>query len=146
MSVTLIWSGLEELRAELRRLPEDLTGEASHIVEGAANDAAGEAQRGYAQHLQHPGELQDDVHVEIVASGQLASAYLVKNTSRLAWMFESGTVARHYITVRGNRHLTGAVRALHVFIPAMQRNRHRMYEQLKDLLVQHGLSVSGDER
>ena len=35
----LVFSGLDELRAALRTLPADLTGEPSNIVEASANGA-----------------------------------------------------------------------------------------------------------
>jgi hypothetical protein len=143
VSVTLQWSGLEELRAELRRLPEELTGEASNIVEGAANAAAADAKQGYGKH-RVTGHLQDGVIVTHFDKGRFSAGAIVKNTAKHAWIFENGTQARHYITVNGKRHVTGAMPAFRVFIPAMQRRRRSMYQRLKDLLVRKGLSVSGD--
>ncbi len=72
----------------------------------------------------------------------------MKSRSKLAWLYDNGSQARHYITKAGKRHDTGAMwgktPAPHLFVQTMLRARRRMYEQLKDLLTRHGLSVSGD--
>jgi hypothetical protein len=137
MANRFVFTGLEELKAELRTLPADLTAEASHIVEAAANGAAATIKASYP-----PGELQDSLSVQVSVSGFAAGA-VVKNTSKLASIYENGTEARHYTTVHGVRHETGRMPPKNVFIPTMQRKRAQMYDQLADLLVSHGLAVSG---
>lgn len=135
----LRFDGLEELRAELRRLPVDLTAEASHIVEATANAAAVEIRSGYAAHVV-TGQLQGGVVVTHADAGKYSAGAIVKNTAPHAVIFEHGTRARH--TDRGvNR---GAMPAGNVFIPAIVKARRRMYEQLRALLERHGLIVTGE--
>lgn len=133
------WNGLDELRESLRHLPETLKAEAAHIVEGAANGAEVDMRAGYPA-----GELRDGVRVTHFSGGKFSAGAIVKSTSKLAWLYENGSEARHYVTVRGNRHLTGKMPAKHVFIPAAMRARRRMYQQLKEMLQRQGLKVSGD--
>ncbi len=134
--VSFTFDGLAELREELRRLPAELTGEAGHIIEAATNAATHEIKAGYPVRT---GELRDHVEGSVVTSG-FAVVGTVRNTSPLAYIFENGTQARH--TALGADR--GVMPPGHVFIPAIARERRRMYEDLKDLLVRHGLEVSGD--
>lgn len=134
---TLTFQGLDELRAALRALPDDLTGEAGHIVEGAANGAAVDIKTAYPSRT---GNLRDGVTVTQVAAGKYAAGAVVKNTAKHAYIFENGTQARH-TAIGANR---GSMPAGHVFIPTIIRERRKMYDALKDVLVRHGLIVSGD--
>lgn len=140
-----VFTGLEELKAELRTLPAGLTSEASGDVEGAANGAAVAIRTIYGQHVV-TGQLQRDVFVDRIASGPFGAAWVVKANGRIAWLFENGSQTRQYITVRGQKHLTGRMPPAHVFIPTMIRARAAMYAQLADLLERHGLTVTGDAK
>jgi hypothetical protein len=131
------WTGLSELIADLRNLPADLATEAAGIVVSAGNSAAQEARDNYPDRT---GDLRDHVVVKPIDFGQFGAGVLVQNTSKLAYIFENGTQARH-TQLGANR---GSMPPGHVFVPAMERWRHTMYERLKDLLVRHGLAVSGD--
>lgn len=134
-----VWDGLEELRAALRRLPHELTGEGVHIVEGATNGAEAAIKAGYP-----PGDLQNATSSSVSSSG-FGVVGVVKNSHKLAAMFESGTQARHYITHNGVTHETGRMPPKHLFIPTMERVRRRMYDvDFRDLLTRHGLQVSGN--
>lgn len=135
----LYFPGLEELKAELRRLPEDLTGEAGHIVEGAANGAVVDIKQGYQAHSRS-GNLVDHVFVSRFEGGKFSVGYIVKNTAPHAWIFENGTQARH--TELGE--FRGAMPPGRVFIPAAIRARRKMYDALKAMIARHGLEVSGD--
>lgn len=143
MSASIRWEGLSELREALRSLPNDLKAEASHIVEGAANSAAVDVKASYAAHVL-TGDLINHLTVTHFEANRFSAGAIVKNTAKHAWLFENGSEARHYITVRGKTHLTGKMPAAHTFIRAMISNRRRMYDQLGDLLTRHGLQVSGD--
>lgn len=138
-----VFKGLEELKAEMKTFPADLAGEASHIVEGAANAAATDIKQGYASH-RVTGDLQDGVYVSHPSKGQLVPAAVVKNTSPLAWIFENGSEARHYISVNGVKHETGRMPPGHVFLPRIIKWRRVMNEELKALVARKGLQVSGD--
>lgn len=140
----LVFEGLDELRAALRQLPAELTVEASRIVEGAANGAAAEMKSGYP-----PGELRDGVTVTQFHQGLFSAGMILKNRSPLGFLWDNGSEARHYITVRGNRHATGKMwgrrPAPHTFVRAMSKARRLMWRQLKDLLTRRGLLVTGGE-
>lgn len=132
-----VFEGLDELRAELRKLPETLTGEASHIIEGAANGAAATIKGHYAR---VSGNLVDGVSVTFQRN-QFAAGALVKSASEHAWIYENGTQVRHFNGAnRGSMPPAPPGRA---FIPPMIKARRRMYDQFIDLLERHGLVVSG---
>lgn len=138
MATRFVFSGLDELRAALRALPADLTGEAGHIIEGEANGAAVAIRTGYGAH-RRSGNLQDHVTVTQRPAGQFGAAAVVKSAARHAWLFENGSQARH-TEIGANR---GSMPPGHVFVPAMIRARRVMYEKLAGLLERHGLRVSG---
>jgi bacteriophage HK97-gp10 putative tail-component len=133
----IVFEGLDELRAALRALPETLTQEASAIVDGAANAAADEIRDAYPE---RSGNLRNHVVVTHFEGGRFSAGAIVKNTAKHAWIFENGSQARH-TTIGANR---GSMPPGHVFVPRAVRYRRAMYQRLKDLLVRHGLIVSGD--
>jgi hypothetical protein len=131
------WKGLAELQEALRNLPATLASEANGIVLDSAKTAISE--------MRYPTGVKDELNksltVEVAASGPFGAKAIAKNTSKLAVIFERGSMVRH--TALGwNR---GRMPAGNIFIPAVLRNRARMYERLKALLVEQGLKVSGDE-
>jgi hypothetical protein len=130
------FEGLDELREALRALPQELAGEASHIIEASKNGAEADIKAAYPDRT---GDLRDHLTSSLETSG-VAVVGVVKNTSKLAWIFENGTQARHN-ALGANR---GSMPAGHVFIPVIIRYRRQMYENLKALLVRKGLLVSGD--
>lgn len=132
----IVFEGMDELRQQLRNLPTDLGGEAAHIIEASANAAAATIKAGYPART---GNLRDHVYVTHERT-QFGAIGIVKNTAKHAWIFENGTQARH-TDLGANR---GSMPAGHVFVPAVIRERKRMYEDLKDLVVRHGLEVTDD--
>jgi hypothetical protein len=134
----LVFTGLSELRAELRALPAALTGEASSLVQGAATSAAAAIQTAYGAH-RRSGNLQDHVVVETRAAGQFGAAMIVKATAKHAGLFENGSQARH-TAIGANR---GSMPPGHVFVPEIIRARRAMWGALADLLTRHGLRVTG---
>jgi hypothetical protein len=134
---TVTWTGLDELKQQLRELPKNLHGEASHICEAEANAAAATIKAGYPVKT---GDLRDKLTVERVDAGPFSTGFVVKNTSKLAYIFENGTQARH--TAKGwNR---GRMPPGRVFIPTVARRRRTMYQNLKAMLERYGLTVTGD--
>lgn len=133
----LVFEGLNELKAALRDLPDNLIGEASNIVEGAANGAATEIRSKYPHRT---GNLRDGVTVTHFDGGRFSAGAIVKNTAKHAHIFEIGTQARH-TAIGANR---GSMPPGHVFVPAVIKARRGMFAALKDLLVRNGLVVSGD--
>lgn len=133
----LRFDGLEELRASLRRLPKELRDEARQIIVDAAQGAATEIRQKYPRRT---GDLADKVEVQVLQSGSnFVAGAIVRNKSKLAFIFENGTQARHN-ALGANR---GSMPPGHVFIPAMVRARRRMYERLRELVKRKGLRVIG---
>jgi hypothetical protein len=135
--MALVIEGLTDLIEQLRNLPPELAGEAAPIVTGSADAAQAEVVAGYPSRT---GELRSKVVVKAIAAGPLGTAVVVRNTSKLAYIFENGTQARHN-ALGANR---GSMPAGHVFIPAMARHRRAMWEKLKGVVTRAGLVVTGD--
>jgi hypothetical protein len=139
------FEGLEELKEALRNLPAELAGEASRIVEGAANGIIVDMRAEYP-----PGELRDRLYQSSLSSGPFGVGVLIKNTSPAARLWDNGTVLRH--TSGGQRagHPTGAEwggRAEgppFTFKRNMVKGRYRMLVQFKALLERAGLLVEWD--
>ncbi len=142
MSNRMVFSGVEELKAELRALPAKYADEASEVVLGAAHGAADDVVNAYSQHSV-TGDLASHVFVSNRGMGQFGAGAVVRNTAKHAWIFENGTQARHYVTVKGNQHLTGQMPGFHVFIPAMARFRRQMYQKLIQIVEREGVTVTG---
>lgn len=145
MSARIVWTGLDELRAELRNLPADLADEASAIVVDAAEGAKTEIVAAYERH-RRTGNLAAHVKVEKRDIGPYGAGVVVKSTARHAFLFEVGTQARHTSTGanRGISPAGGGKPPGQIFVPIAIRRRRSMYERLKALLVRHGAEVSGD--
>lgn len=133
----LKFDGLEELRKELRALPDSLTYDASTIVLDCADSASREIKDAYPNVT---GDLRDKVEVvQVQGSGKGFAGAVVVNSSKLANIFENGSQARH-TAIGANR---GSMPPGHVFIPRVIKWRRVMYERLKDMMRSHGLKVSG---
>ena len=147
MTSGVTWTGMEELKEALSRLPQELAGESTGIVEGAANGAAVAVKQVYGQH-RVSGRLQDGVYVSQFLKGKFFHGFLVKSSSPIAWLFDHGSQTRQYVTESGAIHKTGAMwekrPPTHIFVKTMIRFRRGMYEELKGVLVRAGLLVSGD--
>ena len=137
MSARVTWSGLQELYDGLRNLPSDLAGGAGPIVLGKAEEAGQDIRPAYPR---RSGNLADHVKVESVNAGTYGAAARVRNTAKHAAIFENGTQARH-TDLGANR---GSMPPGHIFVPIVIKKRREMYEELKGLLEQQGLNVSGD--
>ncbi len=135
----IVFEGLQELRAALRRLPQELRGDGEVIVFDEADAAAAEIRAEYEKH-RRSGDLASRVKVVRLSGGsRLFAGAQVQNTSPLAFIFENGTQARHN-ALGANR---GAMPPGHVFVPVMLRRRKDMYEKLRDMLRGKGLKVTG---
>ncbi len=141
--MSLVFDGLAQLQKDLLNLPTDLQAEAGHIVEAHANAAAARIKSTYSDHW-ITGELTKKVAVDFDLTTGVAASAVITNTSRLAYIFENGTEARHYVTVNGKQHLTGKMPGFHAFIPVVMQERRNMYADLADLVRSHGLAVTGD--
>lgn len=147
MAATVRFEGLAELQEALRNLPEELRAEAAHIVQGSANAAVVAIKGEYGQH-RFTGNLQDHVTITEESAGPFGVKYVVKSTARHAWLFERGSKLRHYITHNGKKHDTGKMwgRGSPPYTVARNasRIRRRMWQELKEMLVRHGATLSGD--
>lgn len=144
MTSGLTWSPeFEALKAALQRMPQELTGESVHIVEGAANGAAVAVAQVYGQH-RVSGRLQDGVFVSQFLKGKFFHGFLVKSTSPIAWLFDHGSQARHWVSGKKTGAMWGHTPPTHIFVKTMIRFRRGMYEELKGVLTRAGLLVSGD--
>jgi hypothetical protein len=145
METQFVFTGLREFKAALRNLPKDLTGEASREIQGTGNAAIVTLRTIYGKHS-ISGDLQDKVRGEVRAKGEYGAAFVVTNGSKIAWLFDNGSVARHYITKRGKTHDTGTMWGKtppqHAFVRTMMQARKAMYDALADILRRHGLEVS----
>jgi hypothetical protein len=128
--------GLAELVDGLQQLTPELTTEAGQIIRDTGDAAANEILLAYPSRT---GNLRKGVKVTRMA-GQFSMTVIVKNTAKLASIFEDGSQARH-TELGANR---GSMPPGHVFVPIMMRRRRAMYAQLKALIASTGLTVSGD--
>ena len=136
MSVS--WTGLTEFRAALRNMPEELAGEAAHIVEGAANGAAAQIRRVYPVKT---GNLVSGVVIEHNQQRVAASA-VVRSKSPHAHLFERGTRPRR--TAKGaNRGSMPEAPENEKMVPIAIRTRRRMYSELADMLRRIGFVIEG---
>lgn len=138
MPAKVTHTGLREELAAIESLADDCQGEAMHIVEGAANGAAVDVRTAYGAHV-FSGKLQERVLVEDIPNGKV-----VKSGSPLAYIFEFGSEARHYVTKRGITHEVGAMPAAHIFVTIMVRTKRRMQRDIISMIWRHGAThVSG---
>lgn len=141
--MSLVFEGLDQLRRDLLNLPTTLQAEVGHIVQAHANAAAARIKSAYGDHWV-TGELTQKTTVSYDLTTGVAASAVVTNTSRLAYIFENGTEARHYVTVNGRQHVTGKMPGFHVFIPVVMQERRNMYADIKPVLVANGLTAIGD--
>ena len=139
------WSPeFEELKRALATMPEHLTTEADHVVEGTANAAAVAIRQVYGRH-RVTGYLQNHVHVTRFDKRKVSVGWNVKSTAPHAWLFDNGTQARHKASGASTGTMWGKTPPTHAFVTTMSRHRRAMYLQLRGVLERAGLLVSGDE-
>jgi hypothetical protein len=135
----IVFSGLDELFASLRALPDHLRAEAGALAERAAGDAAQNIRARYQAH-RFSGDLAEHVTVTTVTAGRFGVRVRVKSAAFHAYLFEIGTE-----TVRlFNGASRGKMPPGNVFIPEMMRARRKWYAALRNLVASTGLKVSGD--
>jgi len=145
MKATFTWDGLTEFKQAMRNLPNHLAIEAATIVNTAATGAAAEIRNRYPVKT---GNLRRGVQVRIQSKPGRAVA-LLQNTAPHAFIYESGTQARHYSGTDklGRRYVMGSRGSMppgHVFWPVYYARRRQMFDQLKTMLQREGLLVSGE--
>jgi hypothetical protein len=130
------WEGMDEFRAALRQLPEELTAEAATIVYDTGDRAAAAIVAAYPR---VSGKLKEGVRVRQNPYSRFGVQSIVENTAKLARIFERGSEARH-TALGANR---GRMPVGKVFVPIMERERRTMYyDKLTALLERHGLTAT----
>lgn len=154
------WEGLAELRELLRKLPAELRGEGSAIVNAWARQAFEEIYKSYpigpGSKRYAGGNLRKglsistgDTHSESVGKGgNFGYSVLIKNRAKHAWIFENGSEARRVsrkVPGRAGNFGTsrGSMPPGRVFVPIVIRKRAAMNLRLRQLLIDHGLLVVG---
>jgi hypothetical protein len=141
--MSVMWTGLEEFKAQLRQLPEELTEEATEIVTEAAEGAEEAIKTAYGTHY-HTGNLVRHVRLERQAASKYGVHYALRSTARHAYLFEVGTKGKIRYT---KKHVgRGAMPAANIFVPLSIRFRNRkMYPALAEMLERQGFTVTGRE-
>jgi hypothetical protein len=159
MSVTLQWDGLKEFEEAFGAIPETLTTKAAPIVKQHAEAAADDVRAAYPVRTTGlsytarrrkpwypPGSLKSRVIVSRLGAVRALLGWVVKSNDPIAWLFDNGSQARHYITASGAVHETGQMWGrtppTHLFVRTMIKHRRAMYNDLQDLLVHEGFVVS----
>lgn len=143
------WDGLDELRAALRMLPQDLATEGEQIVFDAAEAAVSDIDAGYSA-SQKSGSLRSGLDLVKSASTRFGAGVLVINRAQHAWLYDYGSHGpRSYTGTdklgrRFNDADRGTMPAKHVFVPPMITHRARMYDRFRDLLQRQGLLPVGE--
>ena len=139
----IVWNGLTDLDQALQTLPQTLHGEAVTYLWRFARAAAAEIQAAYPVVT---GNLKRGVRLE-QTTARLRTAVDVVNRAPHAYIYEHGTVARHY-TGRdklGRQYVLGArgaARAGNVFLPRAAKWRARYKAAIVQLLRSHGAKVA----
>jgi hypothetical protein len=145
MASSMRWDGLKEFREELRKLPEECRGEAAKVVEGEVNAAYVTVKRVYEAH-RFTGFLSSKLAIQpLKVRGALTTGLVLKSGSPLAWLFDNGTQARHYITVNGVTHQTGRMPGFHVFGRTVAFTRRKIRNLLIEMVRRHGATKVIDD-
>lgn len=138
MPVRLQFDGMNEFREALRQLPEELTQEASVIVEAHAELARSAISVGYP--LGPTGNLKNRVVTIHNAGRRFITKAIVKSQAPHASIFENGTKRRQ--TAKGaNRGVMPRAPESQRMIPKVIRIRRRLMTQLIALVRRAGFEV-----
>jgi hypothetical protein len=145
MTTSMEWHGLKELREELRRLPEDSRAEAEKVVEGHVNAAYVTIKRVYEAH-RVTGTLSTRLSISpLTTRGVMTTGLTLRSGSPLAWLFDHGSEARHYVSVHGVKHLLGRMPARPVFSRTVGFTKRQIRQALTDMLRRRGAqTVTGE--
>jgi hypothetical protein len=144
MSATITWIGLAELRAALKNLPAELTGNAAGIVRTAAATAAADIRAAYPEG--ETGNLRKGVRVSDKGGGVHTVRSVVRSTAPHAFLYEYGTQTRQTKAGAGRGWMfkkfgLGPRVGANVFVPIVERTRRQMFEALLPVLEKSGLDV-----
>lgn len=134
----LTYDGLNEFVADLIQLPKELSGEGGDIVISRATEAGDDIRAEYAASAV-TGNLAEHVKVTVKEKNEFGAIAEVKSTARHAYIYENGTQIRK---TKDGKNL-GAMPPANIFVPTVIRKRRAMVDDLKDLMRDKGLEVSG---
>jgi len=140
VSVRIEMIGLDELREQLRRLPDDLALEAGAIVLTHAEDAQRRVQAAYP--TGPTGNLKRGVTAIRQNEGRFGAKALVRSRAPHAWLFENGTTRPRTTRSGANRGQMPAAPASQQAIPIFIRVRRNMVAALIQLVQRAGLTVT----
>jgi len=140
MSASVKIVGGDALMAALKALPEQLAHEAGGIVAGHAELMKAKVAAEYSGHV-FKGNLLKGLKTTRESFG-LAVVATVQSTAPHAYMFENGTVMRHWTGPRGTGKSTGRQRPANIFVPAKIRELKAMRQDLIVLVERAGLKVT----
>ena len=149
MKAFVVWDGLAEYREELRQMPEACVGEARHIIEGGVNGAYTTISAVYGAH-RVTGTLQKRLTISpLKVDGQFSTGLKLTSGSPLAWLFDNGSQARHYVTKGGKDHKTGAMWGktppTHIFTRTVAKGKRAVVDRIKTMMLRRGAtSVAGE--
>jgi hypothetical protein len=133
------WTGLQEFKQELLRLPDELKDDAAQIVVDTAQRAGRDVQAAYPQGA--TGNLKKGVRTTIESQSGLGARALVRSTAPHAHLFERGTRLRS--THSGaNRGRMPEANESQQMIPIAIRARRQMVADLIQMVERHGLKVT----
>lgn len=134
MKLTL--QGMQQFRAALRRLPDDLLEHGGQIVEAHAQDAQHSIVHRYPEHT---GRLKAGVTLR-KQHGKYVTSAIVQSRAPHAHLFEKGTKQRR--TASGaNRGRMPKANEAEAMIPEVIRKRRQMMSALVAMLRNAGFSV-----
>jgi len=145
----VVWDGMAEYREALRTLPEACAVEAHHIIEGEVNAAYVMISAVYGAHRK-TGTLQKRLTISALkVAGQFTTGLVLKSGSPLAWLFDNGSQARHYVTKGGKDHKTGAMWGktppTHIFTRTVAKGKRAVVDRIKTMMLRRGAtSVAGE--
>jgi hypothetical protein len=139
MSATVKLEGLDDLLAELLKLPETLKAEAAQIVLEAAESCKREVQAAYP--TGPTGNLKRGVTMNVDSNSRFGVAARVKSNAKHVHIFENGTQQRHTNSGANRGRMPRAPESERM-IPIVIRARRRMVQQLIEMVQKHGLEVT----
>lgn len=140
--VRIRWSGLEELREQLRNLTPELAQEAGLIVDGAVEEARRNVYAGYMAAYRPgakggTGNLRSGLRITHFEKGRFHAGAILKNTAPHAWLYDNGSQLRHFGSAS-----RGTMPAAHTFVREVIRARRGMYIAFGQMLERHGMTVT----
>lgn len=136
MSATFVFTGLDELKAQLRQLPAELAAEGGHLVEARGNRATHTIKAGYPSRA---GDLRAKTEVTHTKT-RFGARSVIRSASTHAALFESGSQTVRVTSTGISR---GRMPANHLFTQTMMRERRALDGDFVDLLTRNGLTVTG---